>query len=636
MRRHALICIVLALCVSLSAQVQQGGPADNVKVKPFRFAQLTDVHLNPNSDGPTKALLASIEQINQTDSIDFVLVTGDLTEQGDTRMMQQVKACLDRLHRPYHVCMGNHETTWSESGCTGYSRIFGPEYYSMDFGGVHFVFFNTGPLLKMAYGHVSPYVYTWAARDLQAHRDMPAIVVTHYPLTEGDVDNWYDVTDALRRPGNIRLFIGGHYHTLRTLRYDGMPGILMRSNLPDEEGKPGYGIYEVDGKEIRAYVQRVGEEKKFVQAYTMQQADYDPQGKAAKYPDYSDNERFPQVREVWKAQAGAAIYGSPGVEKKRVFVGDDEGRVQAFSLRDGQKLWEFKAGARIVGGPAADKGIVVFGSADCKIYGLKASDGHLLWTLQASQPVLGSVSIDRGTAYVGASDSTFRAIDIRTGRLLWAYRGLRGYVMTKPLVTRDRVIFGAWDNTLYCLRRTDGHELWRWTGGLTRMHFSPAQVWPVAADGCVFIVDPQRAMTAIDLETGETRWRTFQSKVRESLGLSADGQRLYAKTMQDSIVCYAAQGDAPRQLWATDAGIGYEHAPCMLPERDGIVFGSTNDGVSFALEGKTGRLLWRHKTGNSLMNTLVPLGRRRLLFSNSEGHVGLLEYQQTRHNTSER
>ena len=245
---------------------------------------------------------------------------------------------------------------------------------------------------------------------------------------------------------------------------------------------------------------------------------------------------------------------------------------------------------------------------------------------EASQPVLGSVTVERNIAYIGASDSTFRAIDIRTGHLVWSYKGLRGYVMTKPLVTRDRVIFGAWDNTLYCLRKADGAELWRWTGGLTRMHFSPAQVWPVTSHGCVFIVDPQRAMTAIDIETGETRWRTFQSKVRESLGLSADGERLYAKTMQDSVVCYAAQGNEPRQLWATDAGIGYEHAPCMLPERDGIVYGSTNDGVSFALEGKTGRLLWRHKTGNSLMNTLVPLGKRRLLFSNSEGNVGILSY----------
>ena len=110
--------------------------------------------------------------------------------------------------------MGNHETTWSESGCTAYSRIFGPEYYAFDYGGVRFLLFNTGPLLKMAYGHVSPFVTEWARQDLEAHRDQPAIIVTHYPLMDGDVDNWYDVTDALRKPGNVRLFIGGHYHAV--------------------------------------------------------------------------------------------------------------------------------------------------------------------------------------------------------------------------------------------------------------------------------------------------------------------------------------------------------------------------------------------------------------------------------------
>ena len=71
---------------------------------------------------------------------------------------------------------------------------------------------------------------------------------------------------------------------------------------------------------------------------------------------------------------------------------------------------------------------------------------------------------------------------------------------------------------------------------------------------------------------------------------------------------------------------GHTHVPAV-EERDGIVFGSTNDGVSFALDGHTGRLLWRHKTGNSLMNTLIPLGKRRLLFSNTEGNVGMLEYR---------
>ncbi len=610
-----MLFIALLLCGAIYGQVE-----------PFRFAQLTDIHLNPNSNGPTNALMASIEQINQTPGLDFVLVTGDLTEQGDSRMIKEVKRCLDHLNVPYHVCLGNHETTWSESGCTAFGRVFGPEYFAFDHKGVRFLLFNTGPLLKMAYGHVSPFGISWASEDLQKNREKPAIIVTHYPLTDGDVDNWYDVTDALRKTGNIRLFIGGHYHELRNLRYDGMPGILMRSNLPDGEGKPGYGIYEVDEKEIRAYVQRIGEEPQLVGTYTMQQADYDPAGHAEAYPDYSVNERYPQVKEMWKSQAGAALYSAPVVAKNRVFVGDDEGHVQAFSLRDGHKLWDFKSGHRIIGGPAVSKGIVVFGSADKHIYGLSARSGDLLWKVETRQPVLGSVTIDKGVAYLGASDSTFRAINIRSGKVLWEYHGVRGYVMTRPLVTRDRVIFGAWDNTLYCLRKTDGAELWRWTGGLTRMHFSPAQVWPVTSGDRVFIVDPQRAMTAIDINTGETIWRTFQSKVRESLGLSADGARLYAKTMQDSIVCFSAKSEKPQQIWATDAGIGYEHAPSMLPERDGIVFSSTNDGETLALEGKTGQLMWKHKNGNSMMNTVLPLGRRKVLLTNTEGSVVLLRF----------
>lgn len=96
---------------------------------------------------------------------------------------------------------------------------------------------------------------------------------------------------------------------------------------------------------------------------------------------------------------------------------------------------------------------------------------------------MGAVTIENGIAYIGASDHTFRAVNIRTGEVKWAFAGVRGYIETKPLVTDNKVIFGAWDNTLYALNKADGKELWKWTGGLTRMHFSPAAVWPVAADG---------------------------------------------------------------------------------------------------------------------------------------------------------
>ena len=623
MNRRLFISALLVCLLPFMAQAQQIA---------FRFAQLTDIHLSPSNPNPTEDLLRSIAQINATDSIDFVLVTGDITEEGDRATMEKVKSCLDLLKVKYYVALGNHETKWSDSGCTAFGEIFGGERFDFEHKGFLFLGFNSGPLMRMAYGHVVPQDIRWMTERMNQYntgdpqQNKPVILVTHYPMIEGDVDNWYEVTDAVR-PYNIRLFIGGHYHRNRDLRYDGIPGVLMRSNLCDKDGKPGYGIYEITKDSIRVYTQRIGEPKKQWAGFSLTESYYDRNGKADKYPDFSVNKEYPQVKEQWITKTGVGIYCSPAVEKDKVFIGDDMGYLTAYALKDGKALWRFQSGKRIVGTPAVSEGIVVFGSADCKIYGLNAQNGNLLWTVETSEPVLGAVTIDNGTAYIGASDHTFRAINTCNGEIKWTFTGVKGYIETKPLVTDSKVIFGAWDNTLYALNKADGRELWKWTGGLTRMHFSPAAVWPVAAEGKVFITDPQRAMTAIEIETGNTVWRTFQSMVRETIGLSEDGERIYSKTMNDSIVCYSTKGSHPHELWASNVGFGYEHAPSMQVEKDGIVFGSTKEGLIFALEAKTGKVLWKHKIGNSLISTVVPLSGNRILFTATGGEAGLLKFK---------
>ena len=623
MNRRLFISALLVCLLPFMAQAQQ---------VTFRFAQLTDIHLSPSNPNPTEDLLRSIAQINATDSIDFVLVTGDIAEEGDRATMEKVKSCLDLLKVKYYVALGNHETKWSDSGCTAFGEIFGGERFDFEHKGFLFLGFNSGPLMRMAYGHVVPQDIRWMTERMNQYntgdpqQNKPVILVTHYPMIEGDVDNWYEVTDAVR-PYNIRLFIGGHYHRNRDLRYDGIPGVLMRSNLRDKDGKPGYGIYEITKDSIRVYTQRIGEPKKQWAGFSLTESYYERNGKAEKYPDFSANKEYPQVKEQWVTKTGVGIYCSPAVEKDKVFIGDDMGYLTAYALKDGKALWRFQSGKRIVGTPAVSEGIVVFGSADCKIYGLNAQNGNLLWIVKASEPGLGAVTIDNGTAYIGASDHTFRAINTSNGEIKWTFTGVKGYIETKPLVTDSKIIFGAWDNTLYALNKADGRELWKWTGGLTRMHFSPAAVWPVAAEGKVFITDPQRAMTAIEIETGNTVWRTFQSMVRETIGLSEDGERIYSKTMNDSIVCYSTKGSHPHELWASNVGFGYEHAPSMQVEKDGIVFGSTKEGLIFALEAKTGKVLWKHKIGNSLISTVVALSGNRVLFTATGGETGLLKFK---------
>ena len=223
--KKLLITLVFMICL-----FPFGVQAQSVN---FRFAHLTDLHFSPNNPNPTEDLLRSVAQINATEGIDFVLVTGDITEEGDRKSMEKVKSCLDLLKVKYYVALGNHETKWSDSGCTAFGEIFGSERFEFEYKGFLFLGFNSGPLMRMAYGHVVPQDIRWMTETMEkAGKDKPVILVTHYPLRDGDVDNWYEVTDAVR-PYNVRMFIGGHYHANMNLRYDGIPD----TSLPYLDGR---------------------------------------------------------------------------------------------------------------------------------------------------------------------------------------------------------------------------------------------------------------------------------------------------------------------------------------------------------------------------------------------------------------
>ncbi|MCD7916608.1 MAG: PQQ-binding-like beta-propeller repeat protein [Tannerellaceae bacterium] len=569
-------------------------------------------------------LQRTVEHINQQADLAFVLVTGDLAEEGDRVSLLRVKELLDQLTIPYYALSGNHETKWSESGATDFARIYGSEWFDFTYHGIRFLGFGTGPVIRMMDGHVAPQDITWLKQELAANPEQPAILVTHYLLLPTDVDNWYEVADAVH-PFPVKAFLGGHYHQNKMVFYDGIPAFLNRSNLRDlEDGTGGYSIYELTHDSMYVYEQKWEESPRKWGGYSLKETYYTDDHKEHPRPDFSVNKDYPDVKETWLVQAENALYASPVLDGDYLYIGDDAGIFTCYAISDGKKQWSFQTGNRIVGTADVAEEIVVFGSADRYIYALSAQDGSLIWKYPAQEPVLGSARIDQGTVYIGASDQTFRALDLKTGQLTWKYTGIKGYIETRPLVYDRQVIFGAWDNQMYALDQEQGTLSWCWDGGLTRMHFSPAAVWPVAAHEKIFFTAPDRVMTALDARTGETLWRTKESMVRETIALSADKQRVYSKTMQDSVVCYSAVSDRPERIWVTDVGYGYDHAASMPVEKEGILFGSTKNGIVFALEGETGTLLWKHKTGNSLIGTVCPLNANECVFTSSSGWIGRL------------
>ena len=86
-------------------------------------------------------------------------------ENGDRKSLQIAHDLLSQLKIRYYIIPGNHETKWSESGVTAFSQLFGSERFTFEHKGFLFLGFNSGPLMRMADGHVAPQDITWLKRN---------------------------------------------------------------------------------------------------------------------------------------------------------------------------------------------------------------------------------------------------------------------------------------------------------------------------------------------------------------------------------------------------------------------------------------------------------------------------------------
>jgi outer membrane protein assembly factor BamB len=158
--------------------------------------------------------------------------------------------------------------------------------------------------------------------------------------------------------------------------------------------------------------------------------------------------------------------------------------------------------------------------------------------------------------------------------------------------------------------------------------FSPAACYPVATKGRVFIVAPDRYMTALDAETGKVLWRKQDpaNKVRESMGLSLDSNLVYAKTMDGFVIGVSTTATEMEIVWRSDTQLGYELAPTAIVENETAVFIPSDKGVVTAVNRSDGKILWKHKISNSLVTNILPISRKEVVVSTMDGKITLLRF----------
>lgn len=215
----------------------------------FTFAYISDAHIQHirgtsfvrNWD---QGLLRAVAEANLlTPSPDFVVFGGDLAQLGNKPELDHGAEILSGLKHKVHHVMGEHDY-YLDLG-EYWEKLFGPQYYSFDHKGVHFVVLNSiltyddwtyhrwptaeQRMLEMAgldNPNGSPFMVgekqrAWLKADLaKVSKDTPIVVFSHSPLQK-IYKGWNFWTEdaeqvqALLKPFSKVTVLYGHVHQIQ-------------------------------------------------------------------------------------------------------------------------------------------------------------------------------------------------------------------------------------------------------------------------------------------------------------------------------------------------------------------------------------------------------------------------------------
>lgn len=591
----------------------------------LRFAHVTDIHIGASTS--VEDLTQTVNDINQQNDIEFIILSGDITEFGSDEELMQAKSILSALHKPWYIVPGNHDSKWSESGNNSFVRIFGSEEFAFEAGGFLFIGTASGPNMRMAPGLVphEQIVFLDSVLHNMPPPDQPIIFVNHYPL-DNSLSNWYKIIDRLKTR-NIQADLLGHGHINKLYNFEGIPGVMGRSNLRAKQETGGYNIVTIQQDTMYYNEQTPGIETHETWC-KIPLFNHHFQNDTTSYPrpDYSINLTYPQVSEVWSVQAVSDIGAGLATEGNLAVYANTAGSIVALDKRSGESVWQFQTGGKIYSTPAISGNKVVCASTDNTIYCLDLKTGKKQWAFVTPKSIVASPAIHNNSVYIGSSEGIFRSINLKTGQLNWAFSEVKNFVETRPLVYQDKVYFGSWGNTFYALDTKTGKLVWKREKHGNRM-LSPAAVWPVAANGKIFIVAPDQQMTALDAKTGEEIWDSERYSCRESIGISTDGKLVYIKNMHEGNVdAFYTSPNEQKLAWECPAELGYEIAPSPISEAGNLVFVPTTEGIVCAIDKTTHQVAWKYKASNALVNHILPIGKRQILVSLLDGKIVCLKY----------
>ena len=236
------------------------------------LAQLSDLHLNDDDPGTTRALREAVNALLAlTRPPDAVVITGDLTQHGRPAEYALLRTELGRLPMPVHPLPGNHDDVGA------FLAAF-PEVpaanYAVTVDGVRLLCCDS-TVPGQSGGTLSD--PAWLDDALAEEPRTPSVVALHHPPYDIGV-GWIDqigharperLASVISRHSQVVRVIAGHVHAGSVRAFAGTVAVTCPSAYRqldvDPGGRsgytdatPGFALHLIDGTDVLTHFRPVG------------------------------------------------------------------------------------------------------------------------------------------------------------------------------------------------------------------------------------------------------------------------------------------------------------------------------------------------------------------------------------------
>jgi outer membrane protein assembly factor BamB len=313
---------------------------------------------------------------------------------------------------------------------------------------------------------------------------------------------------------------------------------------------------------------------------------------------------------VWAADAGEGsskrqrLTAIPIVYGKRIFTMDAEGTVRAISVASGGVEWKYSSV------PDQKTGFDFL---------------HPFSTNNVARAGFGGgIAADGGKIFVATGYGTVIALDGETGQPVWT-KSLNIPIRQAPTASDGRVFVVNSESELFCLKATDGSELWT-QKGLPENAAVLTSASPAVAGNLVYVPYPSGEITAIDVKSGQPKWTDSLAKGRINSSATAigeaarpvvDGTAVFAMSRGGQLI--ATSKDKGERLWTRE--ISGSQTPWVAGD---TLFVVDTTGKLMALTRKDGKVRWvTALPGQGRWSGPVLAGGKLWLASSEGGFVGV-------------